>query len=71
MFISLSLGGSPPFLVDSLDLTKDNIVNLRYSFPVKYFRDVSEGAKELLRQLLVSDKRSVTTEGSVVLVNQN
>lgn len=57
--LSHSLGGSSPFLVDSLDLTKDNIVNLRYSFPNKNFKDVSEEAKQLVSQLLVKDKRSV------------
>lgn len=51
------LGGSSPFLVDSLDLTKDNIVNVRFSFPVKSFREVSEGAKQLCSQLMVREKR--------------
>ena len=53
--------------MDSLDLTKDNIVNVRYSFPVKAFREVSEEAKDLLTQLLVKDKRLETPDKRVHL----
>ena len=55
---TIRLGGVSPFLVDSLDLTKDNIVNSRYSFPIKVFRDVSESGKEFIAKLL-TEKRCV------------
>ena len=52
-----SLGGTSPFLVDSLDLTKDNILSVRYSFPVKHFREVSNSAKDLISKMIVKNKR--------------
>ncbi len=52
-----SLTGSSPFLVDSQDLTKENIVKGRVSFPSKTFKNISGKAKDLLTQLLVVNKR--------------
>ena len=70
-FLLRSLGGSSPFLVDSLDLTKDNIINTRLSFPAKTFRGVSESAKDLIAKLLVKEKRSVHVCQPVCLANQS
>lgn len=55
-----SLCGSSPFLVDSLDLTKDNILSVRYSFHVKYFKEVSSNAKDLVSKMIVKEKRYPT-----------
>ena len=41
-----------------MDLTKDNICSVRYSFPTKNFRGISESAKDLVGKMLVKDKRS-------------
>lgn len=49
------LSGVSPFLVDSLDLTKANIIAVRYSFPGKSFKEVSENAKDLITNLLMKD----------------
>ena len=51
------IGGTATFLVDSLDLTKDNICSVRYTFPTKSFKGVSDAAKQLIAGLLVKDKR--------------
>ena len=53
------LGGVSPFLVDSLDLTKDNICSGRYSFPGKHFKTVSERGRDIIAGLLVGDQRLV------------
>ena len=53
------LGGTSPFLVDSLDLTKDNICSGRYSFPAKHFKAVSETARGIISGLLVGQQRLV------------
>ena len=53
------LGGVSPFLVDSLDLTKDNICSGRYSFPGKHFKTVSESGRDIIAGLLVGDQRLV------------
>lgn len=50
------LGGTPPFLVDSLDLTKENIKKVRLSFPTRMFKGVSEESKHLVSQLLQKDQ---------------
>ncbi|CAI8043349.1 Kalirin [Geodia barretti] len=50
------LGGVSPFLVDSLDLTKDNICSGRYSFPGKHFKTVSERGRDIIAGLLVGDQ---------------
>jgi hypothetical protein len=52
-----SLGGYSPFHVDSMDLTKNNILNNQYSFILKAFRNVSPDAKDFISSLLVKDKR--------------
>ena len=49
-----SLSGGSPFLVDSLDLTRDNIRSARFSLSSKYFSDQT---KDLISKLLVKDGR--------------
>ena len=56
-----SLCGTSPFLVDSVDLTKDNILSVRYSFHVKYFKEVSSNAKDLVAKMIVKEKRYTHT----------
>jgi len=56
VLLYILLGGTSPFLVDSLDLTKDNILSVRYSFPAKYFREVSNSAKDLISKMIVKNK---------------
>ena len=55
------LGGVSPFLVDSLDLSQDNIRSARYSFPPRAFGEVSEPAKDMVSKLLLRDPRCVST----------
>ena len=59
VLLYILLGGTSPFLVDSLDLTKENICSCRYSFPAKHFRTVSETAREMISGLLLGDQRWV------------
>ena len=46
--------------MDSLDLTKDNILSVRYSFHVKYFKEVSSNAKDLVSKMIMKEKRYPT-----------
>ena len=52
------LSGGSPFLVDSLELTRDNIKSTRYSLSSKYFNDQT---KDLISKLLVKDGRKRLT----------
>jgi serine/threonine protein kinase len=61
VLLYIFLGGTSPFLVDSRDLTKDNICSVRYSLPAKHFRAVSEGGRELISGLLVGDQSARLT----------
>lgn len=47
------LSGVSPFLDDSVEETTTNILKCDFSFPDEYFHDISNDAKNLLRQLLV------------------
>lgn len=47
------LSGVSPFLDDSVEETTANILKCDFSFPDEYFHDISNDAKNLLRQLLV------------------
>ena len=51
-------------MVDSVDLTKDNISNVRLTFPSKNFKSVSKDAKGLISYLLTREQRCVC-EGCV------
>ena len=51
------LGGTPPFAVESLDLTKENIKKVRFSFPSRLFKGMAEEPKKLIQLLLQKDQR--------------
>ena len=59
VLLYILIGGTSPFLVDSVDLTKDNICSVRYTFPSKNFKAVSVRVKEMISGLLVGDQRLV------------
>ena len=44
-------------MVDSIDLTKENIKQARLTFPSRLFRGVSEDGKDLIGKLFVGEKK--------------
>lgn len=53
VFLYVLLSGVSPFLDDSLEETTANILKCDYCFPDEYFRDISQEAKEIIKNLLV------------------
>ena len=53
--------GKSPFLDDSDEETKTNILRCDFSFPNEYFSNVSSQAKELIQQCLCTDQNSRTS----------
>ena len=59
--LNFYLSGKSPFLDDSDEETKTNILRCDFSFPNEYFSNVSSQAKELIQQCLCTDQNSRTT----------
>jgi serine/threonine protein kinase len=61
VLLYVSLSGKSPFLDDSDEETKTNILRCDFSFPNEYFSNVSSQAKELIQQCLCTDQNSRTS----------
>jgi serine/threonine protein kinase len=56
------LAGYPPFSDEITEYSlKNQITNARYTFPEKYWKRVSESAKDLVKNLLTLDPKSRIT----------
>jgi serine/threonine protein kinase len=64
VLLYVSLSGKSPFLDDSDEETKTNILRCDYSFPNEYFSNVSNQAKDLIQRCLLTDKKSRATASS-------
>lgn len=69
VLLYVSLSGKSPFLDDSDEETKTNILRCDYSFPNEYFSNVSTQAKELIQRCLLTDQKSRTTAKSCLESN--
>ena len=56
--------GKSPFLDDSDEETKTNILGCDFSFPNEYFSNVSNEAKELIQRCLLTDQKLRATASS-------
>merc|ERR1712223_1348656 len=61
VLLYVSLSGKSPFLDDSDEETKTNILRCDFSFPNEYFMNVSNQAKDLIQQCLCTDQNSRTS----------
>lgn len=58
MFLLLNrVAGTPPFLVDSVDLTKENIREVRVNMFSRLFKGLLDEPKKLIENLLQKDQR--------------
>jgi calcium/calmodulin-dependent protein kinase I len=57
----LLLCGFPPFYGESLPEVFEQIMNADYEFPSPYWDDISEGAKDVVKKLLVVDPKKRMT----------
>ncbi len=51
------LAGAPPFVVDSVDLTKENIIEVRINVFTRILKGILDEPKKLIQQLLQKDQR--------------
>jgi serine/threonine protein kinase len=64
VLLYVSLSGKSPFLDDSDEETKTNILGCDFSFPNEYFSNVSNEAKELIQRCLLTDQKLRATATS-------
>jgi calcium-dependent protein kinase len=56
VILYIMLSGNPPFYDDNQDKLKEKICNIEYNFNLPIFSKVSEDAKDLLKQIFVSNE---------------
>ena len=58
VILYIMLSGNPPFYDNNEEKLKEKICNIEYNFNLPIFTQISEDAKDLLRQIFVINDKS-------------